>query len=341
MPYDDRCHTMIERCRSQVCSPIKPKQKTNQQQTKTSRVEVVLPFEAFKESPQAREDHFVLFGNPVRHSLSPLIHSMALGYAGIEATYTAVELRLEEVTAAIAWMHGNEHFRGANVTIPYKQSFTAFVDECGEEVLKTGALNTIRREAGTGRLSAVNTDVEGFLAPLDRYMGEIVESPAVVFGSGGAARAVLFALMDAGVEEIVMVSRRPDDARDQFRGDFDVDSGGVRFAGYEQWTAFAEEAFLMVNATPAGMKGFPVACPVGERELAWVCEAFGPKLLYDLVYTPYDTPFLIAGQEVGAFTCHGVEMFLHQAAASFRYWTGCEFPIGLCRGELERRLHVG
>lgn len=318
-----------------ISNPINPNKK------KRYRLSNVKTFSEFVNSPLAKQDHYLLFGNPVGHSLSPVIHSLALLDAGIQATYSAVTLLPEEITAAIAWMHQCEYFQGANVTIPYKQSFMEVVDECGEEVLATGALNTLRRDPESGFLTAVNTDIEGFLAPIEVYMDRIAEAPVLIFGSGGAARAVVYALLSAGAEEIVLVSRRPEDAKHGYRGEFDVDSGELQFVGYDQWMAFAEDAFLLVNATPAGMLSFPVGCPVPIGELGTVCSMYGPKLMYDLVYNPYDTPFLIEGHRFGSDTCHGVEMFLHQAAASFRFWTGCEFPLDLCRKELERRLYVG
>lgn len=298
-----------------------------------------LTFSDFKKSTEGKRDHYLLFGHPVAHSLSPLIHQYALDICGLEATYTAVDLQPDEIPAAIAWIHGNHHFKGANVTIPYKQILIDAVDDAGEDVSETGALNTLKREEN-GVIKAINTDIQGFLKPLEPYLDEVTEAPVVLFGTGGAARAVFYALKQIGVQEVVMVSRNPGRAEHAWGKALDDPELQLTLTGMHDWVAYAGDSFLIVNATPAGMKHFPADLPVPESSLRSVLETGGSKLLYDLVYTPYYTPLLIAGQENGSIILHGLDMFIHQAAASFEFWTGVQFPLEPCRTILKNRLNA-
>lgn len=279
----------------------------------------------FLQSEAARKPHYLVIGHPIGHSLSPLMHGAALAHYGIQAGYHAVDLAPDEVTRFISWMNRDE-FLGTNVTIPYKQTLVGVVDSLDPTVEAIGALNTIVKR--DGKIRGYNTDIPGFSYPLERYRDELESGMAVVFGTGGASRAVCYALRKLGISEIVMVSRNP--------GKLDH-SGlpeGFRFCSYSNWQAYGEEAVIFVNSTPLGMAPATEQSPVRSEELFMLKD----KICYDLVYNPLRTTFLKQAETAGGIPVGGLEMFIRQGEESFRLWTGKGFPMEVIRNVLKPNL---
>lgn len=278
----------------------------------------------FRKSDLTRQPHLLLLGHPVSHSLSPLMHNTAAAYYGLDVTYCAIDL-LENEFSSLASHFNRESFRGSNITVPYKEVLVDYVDELDRSAAEIGAINTIYKSSHT--LVGANTDVYGFLAPLEQARAgvELDGSRAVVFGTGGASRAVAAGLLRLGVVEIFLVSRRPA----QF-----VTSGWpepVRVTGYGEWPAFAEEAVILINTTPLGMEPNEDTSPVREEEK----ELMQGKICYDVVYNPVRTTFLRTAEEAGAAaTIGGLEMLLHQGSKAFELWTGKPFPLEIIRQKL-------
>lgn len=239
----------------------------------------------------------------------------------MDSEYHAVKLEQSELSSLAAHLN-KESFRGANITIPYKQVLMDYMDSLDATASAIGAINTIVRENYT--LSGYNTDSYGFSVPLQDFADELEHSKALIFGTGGATRAIIHALKEYHIEEIVLISRRPGQVTE-----FDVDEP-VSIAGYESWTAHAEEASLVVNATPLGMSPKSDRAPIREEEK----EALGGKICYDIVYNPVKTRFLELAEEAGARTIGGLEMLIHQGSKSFELWTGKSFPIKEVRKKL-------
>ncbi|MGK7368988.1 MAG: shikimate dehydrogenase [Candidatus Halalkalibacterium sp. M3_1C_030] len=276
----------------------------------------------FRKSNLSDSPHFLLFGNPVSHSLSPLMHNTAAAYYGIETEYHAIRLEQTELTILAA--HLNEDlFKGANITIPYKQLLMDYMDRLDDTASEIGAINTIVRE----QYSPVgyNTDSYGFAVPLEAYEDELYESRVIVFGTGGATRAIVHALKAMGVSEIVLISRNPAGITEYQEDD------AIRVEGYDSWTAFTDETSLIVNATPIGMSPKTGEAPIREEEK----EVLSGKICYDIVYNPVKTRFLAMAEEAGARTIGGLEMLMHQGSRSFELWTGKPFPID----EVRKKLH--
>lgn len=278
-----------------------------------------MTFTQFKASTESKNPHFLLIGNPVSHSVSPLMHNTALEHFEINAKYYAVSVSMGEITSLIAHFN-SDSFLGANITIPHKQNFLDAVDELTKEASEIGAINTILKKEG--KLIGDNTDAYGFAKPLEDYLSDIDLDRAIVFGSGGATKAILYALNDLGFEEVVMVSRNPS----KYSGLNDV-----VLSSYDTWTEYAKDCSLIINATPLGMIPNVDASPVEEQNVEFLEE----KLCYDIVYNPRETTFLKQSRRAGGEPIDGLDMLIYQGAKSFQLWTGKEFPVGFVRMKLD------
>jgi shikimate dehydrogenase len=260
----------------------------------------------------------LLLGDPVAHSLSPVIHNIAFRTAGIDAVYHAARTPPHALEAAIAGLR-RPNILGANVTIPHKQVVADLVDALDATAAAVGALNVIVREED-GSLRAYNTDVAGFTAPLD--LDELEGASVVVLGSGGAARAAGFALLESRPVQITFAARSMARAEMMVRdlATLAPATSLVVMALTEAAPAIREAA-LVVNATPVGMHPHTGDSPVSGdlfRE---------GQTVYDLIYNPRPTLFLREAAARGARTVDGLEMLLGQAAVAFRLWTGVEMPL--------------
>ena len=269
--------------------------------------------------------HFMLLGHPVGHSLSPFMHNRAAEYYGLEVRYHAIDLQGKEINSVAAHFN-RETFRGANVTIPYKQVLLDYVDRLDAVAQNFGAINTIVREQGM--LVGYNTDVYGFSVPLEKYADELEGGRAIIFGTGGASRAIVYALQEYDMQEIYLISRNPG------RGSNLLNDGNVYIESYDAWPALSEEAVLIVNATPLGMEPDVKNSPVRDTEV----EFLGGKICYDIVYKPLETRFLKQSESAGARTIGGLEMLIQQGSRSFELWTGQSFPLNEIRSYLYEHI---
>ncbi len=255
-------------------------------------------------------------GHPIRHSRSPVIHGYWLKQLGLHGSYTAEDVAPENFASFIAALRsGDSGFVGGNVTIPHKEAAFALADAPDELAQELGAANTLWVEEG--RIRATNTDGHGFTANLDdRHPGWADpaargDGKAVIFGAGGAARAIVQAVRDRGFSEVHIVNRtlaRAQELADRF---------GPRIVAHPQ-PALAEVmggAHLFVNTTSLGMDGEQVV------EIDFSPLAAG-AVVTDIVYVPLVTPILKQAAQQGFATVDGLGMLLHQAAPSFEKWFG-------------------
>lgn len=275
---------------------------------------------SFLQSESSRKPHYLLIGNPVSHSVSPLMHNTALRYHGLDASYHAVSVSVQELNVLYAHMN-SDLFLGANVTIPHKEQIVPALDNLTDEATAIQAVNTIIKQED-GSLLGHNTDAYGFRLPLEPYLDELNLERAIVFGSGGATKAILYALKELGTGEIVMVSRRPDRYEEK---------PGIVLCGYDQWVDYADEASVIVNATPLGMIPNTSASPVKDDESEFLVDS----ICYDIVYNPRITRFIEQGKDVGSRTIGGLEMLIHQGSEAFKAWTGHSFPMELITNTLD------
>jgi len=262
-----------------------------------------------------------LLGHPVEHSLSPRLHNAAFRAQGVNAVYVATPVRPDALRAGVEGLRALQ-FLGANVTVPHKEAVRPLLDDVSERAAAVGAVNTIVREGDT--LRGDNTDVTGFLAPLADEAGDTLEgAPMLVFGAGGAARAVVYGLLDRyAPARLTLVARRPEQAEALAAdlGGYDP-QGALRTTTFDAAGEAVRRSRLLVNATPLGMAPetdgtpWPDAADFGSDHVA-----------YDLVYNPEETRFLREAAERGATTIGGLDMLVEQAAASYEQWTGRPMP---------------
>jgi len=264
-----------------------------------------------------------LLGHPVEHSLSPRIHNTAFRAQGTNAVYVATPVRPEALRDAVAGLRALQ-FLGANVTVPHKEAVRPLLDDVSERAAAVGAVNTIVRDGDT--LRGDNTDVEGFLAPLVGELGDALDgAPMVVFGAGGAARAVAYGLLDRyRPERLTLVARRPEQA-EALAADLDGYDArdALRVSTFDDAAPAVRASRLLVNATPLGM------APDRTAQTPWPdADDLGPDhVAYDLVYTPEETRFLREAAERDTMTIGGLDMLVGQAAAAYEQWTGQKMPV--------------
>lgn len=256
-----------------------------------------------------------IIGYPVRHSRSPLIHRFWLSEYGLTGDYVRAEISPEDLPRAIHALQ-DDGFVGGNVTIPHKESVFQLVDEATETARALEAINTLW--FADGRLHGDNTDVEGFLANLDTgapgWDADI--RAATVLGAGGAARAIVHALLQRDIDRIVIVNRTADRA-EAIAGHFDKTSGRGRIipAGWNDVSDHLPASGLVVNTTSLGMHGQP---PLTIDLAALPRNA----VVTDAVYVPLETPLILAAKKRELRTVGGLGMLLHQAVPGFERWFG-------------------
>ena len=271
----------------------------------------------------------VLLGDPVGHSLSPTIHNAAFAALGLDLVYLAARVEAGRLEDAVRGMSALGAV-GANVTIPHKRAALVLADEATPAARALGAANTLVRTAEGWR--ADNTDVAGFVAPLDAHRRQLAGAPVVVLGAGGAARAVVYgALTELGAGAVTVVARRPEQAEALAADLGRLGSAEVRVATADEAGPCVRDAALVVNATPLGM---------GDGRTPWADDGDfrAGQIVYDLVYRPARTPLLAAAVRRGATPIGGLPMLLGQAAGSFRQWTGRDFPLDVAEAAARAAL---
>lgn len=247
-----------------------------------------------------------IIGNPVSHSLSPRLHNEAFRLAGLNWTYLRTQVPEEDMDLVLD-VFRLPWFRGANVTVPHKQAIIPYMDDLDSLAASIGAVNTVVPR--DGKLIGYNTDLAGFLLPLQSAAERLRESSAVVFGTGGASKAVIHALKWMGLKHVYTVSRTPDPA-DQNQ------------LSYSNWMEHGLDAKLWVNATPLGLPSHEGKSPLDGFDIPPDSERIG----YDLIYYPRITPFMSQIMDKQGDVIGGMDMFVGQAALSFGLWTGKDMP---------------
>ena len=258
-----------------------------------------------------------VIGDPVAHSLSPLLHNTAFAALGVDWVSVGFPVPAGQAAAALAGARVLG-IRGLSVTMPHKEEVAATVEVRTPEAERLSSVNCVADVGGAWL--GDSTDGRGLLAALARRPGfDPAGRSCMVVGAGGAARAVVAALADAGAAEVVVVNRTAARAE-----------AAAALAGPAGRVGRPEDAggcALVVDATPSGMAG--VAGSDGG-EAAWMVDPglLGPgQVAVDLVYHPADTPWLAATRSRGAEAVNGLGMLVHQAALQIERWTGHEAPV--------------
>jgi len=270
----------------------------------------------------AQTELYGVIGNPVRHSLSPMIHNEAFKSMGWNAVYLAFEVKnLEEALRGIRGLG----VRGVSVTIPFKTKVVPFLDKVEGLAKKIGAVNTIVNRGG--RLIGYNTDCDGALEALEEKMN-LKGKRVILLGAGGAARAIGFGLKERDCQ-LIIVNRSPIRGKAlsrELKCHFLPMSSLVKMKGGDL------EADVIINATSLGMVPRDGESPIPKKLLKK-----GMKVM-DIVYEPLETKLLHQAKEKGCSTINGLEMLVRQGAIQFEIWTGRKLEIGQIKKDLHRAL---
>ncbi|MCC7307583.1 MAG: shikimate dehydrogenase [Acidobacteria bacterium] len=269
----------------------------------------------------------IIAGN-TSYSASPWMHNPAFTASGLNAVFVPLQTNdLDSFMKRMVLPASREvelNFHGFSVTNPHKQAIMQYLDEVDEAAARIGAVNTVKIE--DGKLYGYNTDAHGFISTLKDKYGELSGARVAIFGAGGAARACIAALLDAGAAVSLF-------ARNEERGTALANEFDIPFEGRVGERRMADDFDIVVNATPLGTAGSNAEyCVLSEPELA------GIKLVYDLVYNPPETTLIREAQAAGVPAVNGLEMIIEQGAKQFEIWTGQQAPIDAMRAGIEKRL---
>ncbi len=280
-----------------------------------------------------------VIGDPVEHSLSPVLHNAAMVELGLDWAYVAFPVPAGRGGRAVEAML-DLGLRGLSVTMPHKAMAAAACLRLTAVAERLGVVNTVTNL--NGELVGDSTDGAGFVDSLADQGWSPEGKKCLVLGAGGAARAVVLALAEAGASRVTVAARQAEQA-----------AAAAAFAGPRGAPGQpreAEQADLVVNATPVGMAGVGRSSTSGDGvpslPLGLSPDRLGPgQLVADLIYAPATTPLLAVARSRGADTCNGLGMLIHQAARQLRIWTGREAPVEVMSAaalrELRKRAESG
>ena len=258
---------------------------------------------------------FYIIGYPIEHTLSPTMHNAVFKALNIDARYDILKVKDDMLKYAVDALRICSN--GFNVTIPHKVRIIEYMDALDDSVMRVGAVNTVSNSDNI--LKGYNTDYYGFIQPIKSRGIKIKGMNALVLGSGGAARAVVAALMDEHVASITLAIRSSD------RSDALIKSIRSRGIGCDvvmlrDVSKYSHGKDIIVNATPLGMRGMSDSVPLSSKDIS------SSSIVYDLVYNPKDTQLIKHAREAGATVIYGYEMLVEQGAKALEIWLGIDAP---------------
>ncbi|WP_413683415.1 shikimate dehydrogenase [Prochlorococcus sp. MIT 1011] len=283
-----------------------------------------------------------LLGQPVNHSLSPVMHNAAYEEMGLDWCYVAIPCdreNIEKVTTALRIVD----CKGLNVTIPHKQEVLKACNKLTETANRIQAVNTLVPEKNNQWIGA-NTDVEGFLMPLKNH--NLINKSVIVIGCGGSARAVVMGLNSLNIRKITIIGRNKSSLNIFISSMKNLLSKNqISIEGIDNKeidiTSYIEEADLIINTTPIGMNNQDNVknnIPLGNN--IWNCLS-NKTILYDLIYIPRPTNWLKLGQKKNCFVIDGLDMLVGQGALSIKLWSGFnDVPIQIMKSSAKKHLMV-
>lgn len=274
-----------------------------------------------------------IIGRSLSHTMSPLMYSTAFRADGAESRYGVLQTEPAMLPHLVSALR-SPRFRGANVTVPYKQAVMPLLDALSAEASAVGAVNTIVNDGG--RLTGHNTDVDGVRYALAPFEAELRRSSVLVFGAGGGARAVLYSLARDFAPSSVVIANRTAETAALLAREFSALFPAVPFRTAVTPAETADAAgtsLLLVNTTTLGMSPDTGSTPLPH----------GPvmrrnQIVFDIVYNPLRTALLTAAESSGARTVSGLEMLLGQGARSYELYTQRPFPFDAAREAVLREL---
>jgi len=262
-----------------------------------------------------------VFGDPVRHSRSPIMLGRAFAETGTNAAYVAFHVKAEALGDAVRGVRALG-LRGVNVTIPHKVEVMRYLDEIDETARVIGAVNTVVNR--DGRLIGYNTDGIGYVRSLKEETGAALRGARILLlGAGGASRGVGYALAKEGPAKLIVANRTSEKAEELARElGAAADAEGI---GWDRIDHIIGNVDIIINTTPIGMSPNTDATPIDPAGIA------PGTVVSDLIYNPLKTKLLIEAEAAGRVVHGGLGMFVYQGAYAFEYWTGLPAPVAAMR----------
>ncbi len=284
----------------------------------------------------SKTNFLALIGNPVNHSLSPIMHNAAIKYLGLDLIYFSIPCQKKDFGIVIKSL-SKINCKGINVTIPYKEKVLSYCNKISPVAETIKAVNTLKPNE-KGEWHGINTDVDGLIYPLENL--KLKNKNAIILGSGGASRSAIQGLINLQISDILVISRNQK-ALDSLLEDF-KNQHLIKVLLFKNSTIldnFINATDLIINTTPVGMmnnNNKNEDLPFGDH--FW--KSLNSKtIVYDLIYNPQETPLIKFGRKRGCFTINGTKMLVAQGAKSLSYWTnGLEIPIEVMEEAIKKHL---
>ncbi len=260
---------------------------------------------------------YCIIGDPIEHSLSPAMHNAVFRILNLDCVYIAMRVKSNELDAAIKSIK-NSNISGFNVTMPHKVSIIEYMDKLDESSILADAVNTV--DIKDGKMIGYNTDIHGFITPIKERGIILNDKNVLLLGAGGAARAIIIALTKERINELIIANRDIKKANiliDNLKSKINVNFD-TRFIDLDNAKDYAKNSYLIVNATPLGMKNEPSIISA---------KYINPdSIVYDIVYRPMNTPLILEAINANAKVIYGYEMLLEQGAKAFEIWLSIKAP---------------
>ena len=246
---------------------------------------------------------FAVIGDPISHSLSPIMHNWIFNELNINATYEKIHVRKNKLNEIINKIHDGT-LDGINVTLPHKSSIISHMDEINPRAKEIGAINMVMKV--DCQVIGNNTDWYGFMMAMKRNKISLVNDSIILLGFGGVAKSILFALKNYGIKKIIVLKRSIDTKLSM--------EDNLCFVPFNKADEIIKDDSIIINTTPLGMN---------DDKSPFDKDLMNKKqILIDVIYTPLETTFIRYGKEVGALTVNGLDMFIEQGLASLDLWFG-------------------
>lgn len=265
---------------------------------------------------------FAVIGDPIEHSLSPILQNWLLERHDIDGRYVAFHVSPDKLAEAIKGMRALG-ICGLNVTVPHKEKVLAHLDELSPEARLLGSVNTIVND--NGMLCGFNTDVPGFIDSVAKVRRHFCKSRVLILGAGGAARAVVFALKKLDISELILCDLSLLDTEPlvrKCRSDFGLKNVSGMAIDDGRLSNIVGSCSVLINATPVGMSPH-----IGKSPLPKDIFLHSGMFVYNLIYNPMETQLLKEAKKAGAVIKNGLDMLIFQGVASMRIWTGKQIHL--------------
>ena len=283
----------------------------------------------------SKTSFIALIGNPVRHSLSPIMQNAAIKYLGLDLIYIAIPCQNEDLDIVINSLK-KMNCKGLNITIPFKEKVFDLCSEISPVAQKVKAINTLKLN-DSKEWHGTNTDIDGFIYPLKKL--NLSQKNAIILGSGGAARSVIQGLINLNLSKITIISRNKISLKElitNFKNEILIEGLLNNDLKIDNLITKAD---LIINTTPVGMnpiKHENYLLPFGEKFWRSINSN---TIVYDLIYNPSPTPLIEFCNKKGCLTIDGRQMLITQGAKSLSFWTnGLEVPFEVMNNSLKKYL---